>query len=545
MIEQKQFQELYEKFKDKISDKTLNDDFENLFSIAHESDVMLVAVVGDLKAGKSTFINCLVHRDISDIRDEECTKRPLFIYNSKNETYKTYVKKEGAGTLEINKVLKSFFDPKKNDLKNQFLVEERSLSVVKEKQNDYDFLFTSCGFDLQIDGIKGKQIVFVDMPGSNGMEASQNYDRFYDLILQRTDLVILVWSSDNPLSESLNDYIIEKIKNSNEKIPFVVAFNHKDSKIVFKGEENTAEKNFVVWKKTLESTANVKVDEETSSILNVYHVLEAMKGKKPEAEFVDKVHKSVDDFKAFEMKLSRKYFSDGNIKDSLRTNQKARFLSQTNNFRNSLQAKIAELKDVIEKFNASINLVTPMSGTKEHITEYLNAFTTPNALNNSKETMGACAESLPDTSWFWKSGIVDVLKDKYVPLHLKGELETIFSEYVEDFTSKLKMRIDASKWKDVVSFDNKKYEYALPKDDELPYKKFIKKTRLGSYKRNDLENAMKELKKHLLNYGSMGIQIQNACDEIKDKYFGEIKEKEQITEKENLLKNLEAILKQL
>lgn len=538
---QEQFQALYKEYKGKIQDKALNDDLENLYSIAHDSDVMLVTVVGNLKAGKSTFINCLVHKDISDIRDEECTKRPLFIYNSKSETYKTYVKREDAGTLEINKVLKSFFDPKKNDVSNQFSVEERSLAVVKEKQNAYDFLFTSCGFDLKIDGIKGKQIVFVDMPGSDGIEANQNYDRFYDLILQRTDLVILVWSSDNPLSLSLKEYI-EKIRNSNVDVPFVVAFNNKDAKGDFVDEPDTNEKNFGVWKKMLETTAKAKIDEETSSILNVYHVLEAMMGKKAKSEAEEKVQKSLDDFKAFENKLSAKYFSDGNIKDSLRTNQKTRFQNQIANFRNAMETKIAELKEEIEKFNASVKLVTPVTGTKESITEFLNGFTTQVALDNSSE-MGECAKSLPDTSWFWKSDIVDILKDKYVPLHLKGDLSGKFAYYVEGFVSELTTRIDASEWKGMVSFDNKKYEYTLP--DDIPFKKCIKKFRLFSYKRNDLENAMKELKKHLLNYGSMGIQIMNVCDEIKQKYFGEIKEKEHISEKENLLMTLEAILNRL
>ena len=542
MIEQKQFQELYEKFKGKITDKTLNDDFENLYSIAHESEVMLVTVVGDLKAGKSTFINCLVHKDISDIRDEECTKRPLFIYNSKNETYKTYVKKEGAGTLEINKVLKSFFDPKKNDLKNQFLVEVRSLSVVKEKQNDYDFLFTSCGFDLKIDGIKDKQIVFVDMPGSDGMEAMQNHDRFYDLILRRTDLVILVWTSDNPMSASLNEYIIEKIKNSNEEVPFVVVFNDKNAKDDFKEGGNQAETNFNAWKKTLMSTTNVNIDEETSSILNVYHVLEVANGNKPKPESEHKVQKSVDDFKAFENKLSAMYFSDENIKDHLRTNQKMRFETQINNFRDSIKEKIAELKEVVDKFNSEINGITPFAGTKDHIAKWLNASITPSELDNSNE-MTECKKNLLDTKWFWKSGIVDVLKDKYVPGYLKAELEKIFSNYVEDFTSKLKDRIDLSRWKEEVSFDNKIYEYALPED--IPFKKCIKQSRWFCYNLNDLDNAMKELKKYLLSYGSMGVQIQKVCDGMKKRIIDEIKEKEQMTEKVNLLITLEAIFKSL
>ena len=538
-MDQKDFQKLYEEYNGKISDMNIKNEFDMLYSISQDSDVFLVTVLGSVNAGKSTFFNCLIHNEISETKNNENTIRPNLVFNSKSETFKTYVKK--SEQIDINKVLNYLFDPKKNDISDCLEVKERTFEEAKKNQNEdkIENLFTSFGLDLKVKDIKDKRIVFVDMPGNDGIKAGENYDPFYELILKRTDLVIVVCSSSNEITITMTEYI-KSITESNAKVPFVIVINKRDDKGVFKGETDESVSKLLYSIPVLK-IQKAKVDEENSAILNAYHIYYKMQGKEPKEDSKEKVKKSYEDFEKFEKGIINTYFIGNQIDDKQKANQKSRFQSQIDNLRQKIENKVSELKDEIEKFNDELNVITPAEGSEDNIKGELNALSTPIALDNS-EDMKNCAKFHNDPG-FWKSELVKILETEYVPLHLKSALETIFSEYMKKFVEELDRRVKGSQWKDVVSYDNKKYEYELP--DKIPFKKCLKNFRLFSYKRDDLEAAMKELKKYMLNYANMGVQIFNACKDIKDRYFGEIGEKERIPEKEELLMTLEAILKKL
>jgi hypothetical protein len=206
-----------------------------------------------------------------------------------------------------------------------------------------------------------------------------------------------------------------------------------------------------------------------------------------------------------------------------------------------LDDKISRLQNDIKVFDEELKKVTLAEGSIEKINAYVDSKQTDIALGNSKETIGKCADSHTNDRLFWRPEVAKtVLENDYLPNYLKDDLNTIFQTYVEDFRKQLKEKIGDSQWRGLVSFDNKDYHYKVPEPQKYIFKKCINPY-WWYYNRDRLIDAMKNLKKWYLNK-DMSHQIDIACKDIQNRYFGEIKEKTQITKKENLLTVLQDIL---
>ena len=91
---QKEFQALYEEYKDKIKDESIKYKLDEFYSMSQNNDVLLVTIVGSVKAGKSTFFNCIVNesQDVTETDTKECTIRPCFVYPGSKFSFKSIKK---------------------------------------------------------------------------------------------------------------------------------------------------------------------------------------------------------------------------------------------------------------------------------------------------------------------------------------------------------------------------------------------------------------------------------------------------------------------
>lgn len=539
-MNQTDFQKLYEEYKDKITyDNTIKQEFDMLYSLSQKSNVFLVTVIGSVKAGKSTFFNCLIHKDISNVGSSETTIKPIIVYYSETESYKTYVKKS-ENQIDINSVLNYLFESNDNDITEQLDIKELPFEEVKKGQDEKNYLFTSFGIDIPIEDTKKQPIVFVDMPGNGGIKAKQNYDPFYDLILRKTDLIILV--IDKVIDQSMST-LIESISSNNPEVPFVVIMKSDTSQVADFELKSKLEEELQNNRNEL-TKAKANVDSKNSAIINAFHVSLKQQGKPITPGFEPIVEKDVEDFTNFENNIAHDYFSKVSINNKLQFNQKKRFPNQIDSFRKLLEGKETELKKEIKEFEDKLIKLTPEKGRKTNINAHVENLTSEEALAKVPE-IKQCAQN-QEVEYFCRRKVANkILKENYLPNFLQKDLENIFNDYVDTFCEALKNKVNDSEWRDVISNDtkNKKKEYVLPKRKDKIFKKCITPY-IWFYGTGRLIRAMKNLKKSYLEY-DMTKQIEDACIDIQKRFFQEIKEKEEITDKEKMLSIIQTLLKKL
>ena len=185
-------------FKDEIKNelRSIND-----YAKALDNGALLVAIVGDVKAGKSTFCNLLANKSICQTDSKECTARPMFITNGDNQ-YRTYTTTTGASKdkrITFEQILSSIITDSNDEIPG---IEVRSKQITEDSKKDSnenkDYFLTSFSVDGS-DLVKDK-IVFADLPGLNGSKF--NFDEFQQILLSRADYIIFIQNSTTDTTDS-------------------------------------------------------------------------------------------------------------------------------------------------------------------------------------------------------------------------------------------------------------------------------------------------------------------------------------------------------
>ena len=548
MINQKQFQECYEEFKDQIvTSATVKPRFDELYSISKENDVLLVTICGSHKAGKSTFFNCIINdtQDISETNPNECTIRPNFVFADKKFAFRAYERKSDFNPYtDINNVLNYFISGNEKYIANDLSFREKTdkaklAEYVNECQNpSKPFLFTSFALDSQsrfVKQLKNKNVVFVDMPGDDGIIAEKNSDPFYETVLKRTDLVLLVCSSAVDLGKSLEKYL-NFIKDNNPKVPFVVVLNELDAKITLDARQER-ETQLANWESTLKNTYNLAVVK--SAILNAHYIHIELFGE----QFVDadifknKINKSFEDFKKFEDELYNDFFSQTKISDIVNDNKNSRFQAQMSKFTAFLDEEISKLSKECVDFNNKLNNFREIDSEsiKNSIRNY---FKDENGKSKNDYDLAECLDNNGQTRWF-RPNIRRILKEKYFNGYLKESVERFVNMQIDTFRSNLSEKISKSEWSGKISLADIKSTFEQKDLEKSVYNDCIE----GNlrYDRDKIEDSMLNLRSKLFSYENVGSEIRDKCKELVSDCINKIKDAEKISEKERTLE----ILKEL
>ena len=207
-------------FKDEIKNelRSIND-----YAKALDNGALLVAIVGDVKAGKSTFCNLLANKSICQTDSKECTARPMFITNGDNQ-YRTYTTTTGASKdkrITFEQILSSIITDSNDEIPG---IEVRSKQITEDSKKDSnenkDYFLTSFSVDGS-DLVKDK-IVFADLPGLNGSKF--NFDEFQQILLSRADYIIFIQNSTTDTTDS-NIKVFNYIGENNGNVMVSVFMN--------------------------------------------------------------------------------------------------------------------------------------------------------------------------------------------------------------------------------------------------------------------------------------------------------------------------------
>lgn len=204
----------------KYQARTILKDVENMIGTmeGNKNKKIKIAVMGEVKAGKSTFINTCVEKEIAYTDILEATAVVSEI---------TYSKHEFVRIIDINgSVVKecSF---------------EELLAWTREKLDNMEDFSEYGKIEIGVDNEKLENLILVDTPGLLSI-TSENHDVTNEYVAQ-TDYILWVIDSENLGSKEVNDYI-DKIKLSGK--PLIGIINKVDTEEILLEIKDYIEKEY-------------------------------------------------------------------------------------------------------------------------------------------------------------------------------------------------------------------------------------------------------------------------------------------------------------
>ena len=200
--------------------RTILSDVENMLGVmkSHENEALRVAVMGEVKAGKSTFINALMRKKVAYTDILEATAIVSEIVYS-DEEYARLINKDGT-------VEKEFTFGEMLEWMEEMVDEEADFS-------NYERIEIGLNSEILED------MIVVDTPGLLSI-TSQNHD-VTNRYIAETDYILWVINSHNLGSKAVNDYI-DKIRLTGK--PIIGIINKVDSEAERNEIEDYIEKEY-------------------------------------------------------------------------------------------------------------------------------------------------------------------------------------------------------------------------------------------------------------------------------------------------------------
>jgi len=191
----------------------LKDDFKILKNYIFNSSLCFIPILGVSNSGKSSFINCLLGKNILPCDSSECTRRAIIIrylkdkektslysikFNSSEnfkDIYYYYTKKELISEnleeiKEIISILNESFPSKEED---SFLLLETNIKFLENSEIE--------------DVMKKKDICFIDFPGHNTNNNSFFNSNIYQKVLKMSSFFIYI-NSGKAFKENSNKMLL-------------------------------------------------------------------------------------------------------------------------------------------------------------------------------------------------------------------------------------------------------------------------------------------------------------------------------------------------
>ena len=194
----------------------LKEDFKILKNYIFNSSLNYIPILGASNSGKSSFINCLLGKNILPSDSSECTRRAIIIryldekektslYSIKfnrrenlNEVYYYYTKEELISDnldeiKEIISILNESFPPKQED---SFLLLETNINFLENPKIEKE--------------MKKRDICFIDFPGHNTNNNSFFDNNIYQKVLKMSSFFVYI-NSGKAFKENSNKILLSSI----------------------------------------------------------------------------------------------------------------------------------------------------------------------------------------------------------------------------------------------------------------------------------------------------------------------------------------------
>ena len=174
----------------------LNKDLEILKNYLLNSNLLFIPVLGISNSGKSSFINCLLKKEILTVNLSECTRRGIIIKNIK-EKDKSYIYSIKFKFQENNSFNKYYYYTKERLLSNNIEEIKEIIQILNEdyppKEED-SFLLLETNIpvldDLNLESDIKNKICFIDFPGHNTQNNLFFEKKIYHQVLKMSSFFI-------------------------------------------------------------------------------------------------------------------------------------------------------------------------------------------------------------------------------------------------------------------------------------------------------------------------------------------------------------------
>jgi len=223
--EQKILNDLDNFFKDTFNSKNLikfgnivpllNNDFKVLNNYVHNSCLEYIPILGVSNSGKSSFINCLIQKDILTCDSKECTRRGIIIrYIEEKDKISLYSIKfksfENLGNIY-------YYYEKNLLLSDKFEEIKEIIAILNEsfpKNEEDSFLLIEinikCFDEINIKSEIKKNICIIDFPGHNTSNNLFFKKNIYQNVLKMSSFFIYI-NSGKAFMEEANKELLSKL----------------------------------------------------------------------------------------------------------------------------------------------------------------------------------------------------------------------------------------------------------------------------------------------------------------------------------------------
>ena len=194
----------------------LNNDYKILKNYILNSNLLFIPILGASNSGKSSFINCLLQKEILTCDSSECTRRGIIIRYIENKNqislYKIKFKKEKKETLD-----KYYYYTKENLLSDEIEQIKEIIKILNEnyplKEED-SFLLLEINIplfdDLELDLEIKNNICLIDFPGHNTNDNLFFDKKIYQNVIKMSTFFIYM-NNGKAFKEDSNKLLLSKL----------------------------------------------------------------------------------------------------------------------------------------------------------------------------------------------------------------------------------------------------------------------------------------------------------------------------------------------
>ena len=200
----------------------LNDDFKVLNNYILNSSLLFIPVLGISNSGKSSFINCLLQKDILSCHSSECTRRGIIIrYVKEKDKISLYsIKFKSVENLNYKYhyyIKHKKLSEKENDIKE--IINIANESFPKDEENSFYLLEINIPLldDIEIKPEIKNNICIIDFPGHNTRNNMFLEKKIYQNVIKMSSFFIYI-NNGKAFKEDANkillsDLVKEVLKN--------------------------------------------------------------------------------------------------------------------------------------------------------------------------------------------------------------------------------------------------------------------------------------------------------------------------------------------
>ena len=195
----------------------LNDDFQVLKNYLLNSSIIYIPIIGVSNSGKSSFINCLIQKDILTCNSLECTRRGMIIRYIKDKNKISLYSIKFKSSKNLNQ---TYYYYRKYKLLSENIEDIKEIinitneSYPKNEEDCFFLLETNIQAldDLNIKPEIKNNICFIDFPGHNTNDNFFFDKKIYQKVLKMSSFFIYI-NGGKAFKEDANKLLLSKIFN--------------------------------------------------------------------------------------------------------------------------------------------------------------------------------------------------------------------------------------------------------------------------------------------------------------------------------------------